>query len=127
MRCNKSGLVFSSLYGGVIISSVSLPTATNQMMLGREGCVTTIVTILNSVPKTHHAKIKFIMEILALLTKTSELPYCSCFVLFLSKLYLLSFIDSRVGFTLYSVVSYDTSRTLYPRRCHDVLISQRTH
>lgn len=91
-------------------------------MLGREGCVTTIVTILNSVPKTHHAKIKFIMEILALLTKTSELSYCSCLDWFMSKLYLLSFIDSKVGIILCIVVSYGTSHKLYSRMCHDGLI-----
>lgn len=42
------------------------------MVLGKEGCVATLATILSSVPKTHWAKIKFIMEVLALLTKASK-------------------------------------------------------
>ncbi|KAK3852938.1 hypothetical protein Pcinc_040492 [Petrolisthes cinctipes] len=56
----------------LMVTKYLAKNSTNQMMLGREGCVTTIVTILTSVPKTHHAKIKFIMEILALLTKTKS-------------------------------------------------------
>ncbi|KAK3860335.1 hypothetical protein Pcinc_033608 [Petrolisthes cinctipes] len=56
----------------LMVTKYLAKNSTNQMMLGREGCVTTIVTILTSVPKTHHAKIKFIMEILALLTKTTH-------------------------------------------------------
>lgn len=48
-------------------------SATNQVVLGKDGCMSTMAAILCSVPKTHWAKIKFIMEILALLTKASKL------------------------------------------------------
>ncbi|XP_042212174.1 uncharacterized protein LOC121859437 isoform X1 [Homarus americanus] len=44
----------------------------NQVMLGKDGCVATMASILSSVPKTHWAKIKFIMEILSLLTKVTN-------------------------------------------------------
>ncbi|XP_042212175.1 uncharacterized protein LOC121859437 isoform X2 [Homarus americanus] len=44
----------------------------NQVMLGKDGCVATMASILSSVPKTHWAKIKFIMEILSLLTKVKS-------------------------------------------------------
>ncbi|XP_076065569.1 cytosolic carboxypeptidase 1-like isoform X3 [Oratosquilla oratoria] len=45
---------------------------TNQIMLGKDGCVATMATILCSVPKNHWGKLKFIMEILALLTKAKS-------------------------------------------------------
>ncbi|CAL4105221.1 unnamed protein product, partial [Meganyctiphanes norvegica] len=44
----------------------------NQMLLGKEGCVCTMATLLNSIPKTHWAKLKFIMEVLAHLTKVKS-------------------------------------------------------
>ncbi|XP_050730928.1 cytosolic carboxypeptidase 1-like isoform X2 [Eriocheir sinensis] len=56
----------------LMVAKYLAKNSTNQMMLGKEGCVATLATILSSVPKTHWAKIKFIMEVLALLTKAKS-------------------------------------------------------
>ncbi|KAG0714549.1 Cytosolic carboxypeptidase 1 [Chionoecetes opilio] len=56
----------------LMLSKHLAKNCTNQMVLGKEGCVATLATLLSSVPKTHWAKIKFIMEVLALLTKTKS-------------------------------------------------------
>ena len=75
----------------VISLCVSAP---NQMMLGKDGCVATLATILSSVPKTHWAKTKFIMEVLALLTKASKpLPHL--------VLYVMSIIPTCLAFSFY--------------------------
>ncbi|KAL7643784.1 UNVERIFIED_CONTAM: hypothetical protein RMT77_005790 [Armadillidium vulgare] len=55
----------------LIILKFITKNPTNQMVLGKDGCVTTLLNLLNSLPKTHWAKIKLILENLALLTKTT--------------------------------------------------------
>ena len=42
------------------------------MVLGKEGCIGTMSNIFSAVPKTHYAKIKFIIEIFSHLTKASK-------------------------------------------------------
>ncbi|XP_066949748.1 cytosolic carboxypeptidase 1-like isoform X2 [Macrobrachium rosenbergii] len=56
----------------LMVTKYLAKNSTNQVMLGKDGCVATLAAILTSVPKTHWAKIKFIMEILALLTKAKS-------------------------------------------------------
>ncbi|ROT85553.1 hypothetical protein C7M84_011899 [Penaeus vannamei] len=56
----------------LMVTKYLAKNSTNQVMLGKDGCVATLVSILSSVPKTHWAKIKFIMETLALLTKATN-------------------------------------------------------
>ncbi|XP_069979265.1 cytosolic carboxypeptidase 1 isoform X2 [Penaeus vannamei] len=56
----------------LMVTKYLAKNSTNQVMLGKDGCVATLVSILSSVPKTHWAKIKFIMETLALLTKAKS-------------------------------------------------------
>ncbi|RXG59360.1 Cytosolic carboxypeptidase 1 [Armadillidium vulgare] len=56
----------------LIILKFITKNPTNQMVLGKDGCVTTLLNLLNSLPKTHWAKIKLILENLALLTKTKS-------------------------------------------------------
>lgn len=56
----------------LIVTKYLAKNSTNQVVLGKDGCVATMAAILSSVPKTHWAKIKFIMEILALLTKAKS-------------------------------------------------------
>ncbi|XP_037776542.1 cytosolic carboxypeptidase 1-like [Penaeus monodon] len=56
----------------LMVTKYLAKNSTNQVMLGKDGCVTTLVAILSSVPKTHWAKVKFIMETLALLTKAKS-------------------------------------------------------
>ncbi|KAK7085141.1 hypothetical protein SK128_000586, partial [Halocaridina rubra] len=53
----------------LMVTKYLAKNSTNQVMLGKDGCVATLAAILTSVPKTHWAKMKFLMEVLALLTK----------------------------------------------------------
>nr|XP_045581248.1 cytosolic carboxypeptidase 1-like [Procambarus clarkii]XP_045581249.1 cytosolic carboxypeptidase 1-like [Procambarus clarkii]XP_045581250.1 cytosolic carboxypeptidase 1-like [Procambarus clarkii] len=56
----------------LMVTKYLAKNSTNQVMLGKDGCVATMASLLCSVPKTHCAKIKFIIEILALLTKAKS-------------------------------------------------------
>ncbi|XP_068215809.1 cytosolic carboxypeptidase 1-like isoform X2 [Palaemon carinicauda] len=56
----------------LMVTKYLAKNSTNQVMLGKDGCVATLAAILTSVPKTHWAKIKFILETLALLTKAKS-------------------------------------------------------